>query len=151
MSKSKREVLNRELMKHEAKLRNNGKDDRWRRGEESMTNHFLDRFHDEAFPYLYKYEWEYIKGFSNLGAGDLVFSSDRYSDESTSYLVVEVKYLTEETGKTARTKRNKAKAKCEQQLENSIAAFAKQKTSSKNVFGATLMINEKICILTYKN
>lgn len=65
---------------------------------------------DEDYPfvkrglvYLQKHEYELVPGRSDLGKGDFIFANIR----GDSLAVIECKTLREDTGKSARTKRNK--------------------------------------------
>ncbi len=56
------------------------------------------------YPFVVMHEWEVEEGRSQYGQGDLVFTDGR-----GQFAVVEVKYLPEHSGRTARTKRTKAR------------------------------------------
>lgn len=59
------------------------------------------------------YEWmgEYFSHYSHYGVGDLVFKRPGFED----YLVVETKYMTTRTGRTAKTRRTRGRKKVKEQ------------------------------------
>ena len=71
------------------------------------------------FTQVYAQEWQVKPGHPNYGKGDLVFKRPGFED----YLVVETKYLTTNTGRTAQTSRNKGRNKAREQALRYGAAF----------------------------
>lgn len=69
-------------------------------------------------PLVYDYEWESVSGRSDLGRGDLIFT-----DGVSTFAVVEVKYIDDRSGKTARTKRNKSRGLVKEQAREYTAAM----------------------------
>jgi hypothetical protein len=121
-------------------------------------------YHHPTFAYLIESEWEYIPGYSNHGAGDLVFSSSlSLETQSPSWnnlaltssnlkpqiLIVEAKYLQCDSGSTARTKRTKHRGKVKEQLLNSMSAW-QRRYPSHDIFGAILS-NDRDCCLGSKH
>lgn len=64
-----------------------------------------------GFVYLWNYEYDIVPGYSNHGIGDFLFTNKT----GDSLAVVECKALTDATGKTARTSRNKDRKKLRKQ------------------------------------
>lgn len=62
------------------------------------------------YPYVYRYEYELIPGYSQYGKGDLILT-----DGIDAVLIVELKHINNGSGSTARTARRKAKRKVEDQ------------------------------------
>lgn len=60
-----------------------------------------------AFPALLKKEYHVYPPFTQYGVGDLIFKDN----SENNFLIVEVKYLSRKSGRTARTKRNKYRNK----------------------------------------
>lgn len=83
-------------------------------------------------PYIYDYEWEVVPGHSNQGKGDLVLTDGR-----DSYLIVEMKWLTEASGKTARTKRNKSRKDVVTQAIHYAKLFGNKYPDAKRIIPAT--------------
>lgn len=66
---------------------------------------------EDGFSYLWDYEYEVVPGYSQYGRGDFIFSNK----SGDSLAVVECKALTNATGKTARTSRNRDRKKLRKQ------------------------------------
>jgi hypothetical protein len=132
--------------------------------EQNLCDTFVMTYHHPTFAYLIESEWEYIPGYSNHGAGDLVFSSSlSLETQSPSWnnlaltssnlkpqiLIVEAKYLQCDSGSTARTKRTKHRGKVKEQLLNSMSAW-QRRYPSHDIFGAILS-NDRDCCLGSKH
>lgn len=70
-------------------------------------------------PYVFDYEWEVESGHSNLGRGDLVLTNG-----AGTFAVVEVKFIDDREGSTARTKRTKSRSKVQSQARQYARALA---------------------------
>jgi hypothetical protein len=72
-----------------------------------------------AHPFLIDDEWDVVAGETNQGRGDLVFT-----DGEGGYAVVEVKYLRDRSGRTARSKRTKSRKEVREQAVTYARAIA---------------------------
>ena len=113
--------------------------------EADMCERFIHNYKDRAFFYLVAYEWDHVEGMSNLGAGDLVFSSNRDLSAPCEVLVIEAKYLdldwSGSIGKPRKNHRDKVRKqihKVQKQVWSSMDAW-KRLHSSHTVYGAILM------------
>lgn len=104
---------------------------------ELLLQRQLIRNVNKLFPYtiLYAQEWEVYPGYSHLGKGDLVFKRPHFKE----FLVVETKYLTTNSGKTARNRRRMGRKKVVKQALRYGRDFKK------------LHPNVKVEIATYTN
>ncbi len=100
-------------------------------------------YQDPKYHHLVGIEWDYYEGRTDLGVGDLVFSSsssfrdESYTEEKIQTLVIEAKYFQQDSGRTARVRRTKHRSKVREQLTQSIAAW-ERKFPSHEVIGAIL-------------
>ncbi|MCE7744388.1 MAG: hypothetical protein GPJ52_04565 [Candidatus Heimdallarchaeota archaeon] len=68
------------------------------------------------YPFIVKYQYEFVPGHSNHGEGDLLLK-----DENERYLVVEVKYIDHSvSGRNQTVKRRKKRRKVEEQVEKNV-------------------------------
>jgi len=74
-------------------------------GEKFLIAFLISRLEDfspfNKYPYIFDFEYLPFPPYDNLGRGDLILTSGR-----KYYLVVEAKYLSDESGRTARKSRN---------------------------------------------
>ena len=101
----------------------------------------------ESLPYkdVYAQEWDVIPGWPQFGKGDLVFKQPGLD----KFLVVETKYLTTNTGHTARVSRNRGRQKVIEQAYRYGELFKciKQQHQRATV-DVAICTNEKgLCIL----
>jgi len=68
--------------------------------------------------YIFYHEWEVVKGMSQYGVGDLVFT-----DSKDNFLVMEVKKLSSFSGRNQSVKRRKARRKVEEQTKKYMSSF----------------------------
>lgn len=100
-------------------------------GEQEMQRFLLTNFAPPEFPYAIAAEWDFVCGFSNLGRGDLVFSSqpvDIVRHEAphqtpVSVLVVEIKFIASGSSPTNRRKRTGARQKVREQIVAAMEAW----------------------------
>ena len=64
------------------------------------------------FPYVWDYEWEVKPGYSQYGKGDLVLT-----DGKNDFMVLEAKWISRETGKTAVKRRKESRDKVRDQAK----------------------------------
>jgi hypothetical protein len=62
------------------------------------------------YPYLFSVEYMVRSPYSQFGKGDLIFTNGK-----NHFLIVELKYLTKNSGRTAQTSRRKHRRKVEEQ------------------------------------
>ncbi|MBN1328581.1 MAG: hypothetical protein JXA54_03820 [Candidatus Heimdallarchaeota archaeon] len=82
---------------------------------ETVLMAFINKYQQEfpvlaKYPYLLEFEYDVIPGRTDIGHGDLIFA-----DGKNAFLIVETKYLTESSGKTACATRNRQRGKMEEQ------------------------------------
>jgi len=73
------------------------------------------------YPYLFAVEYMVEPPFSQFGKGDLIFT-----DGKNQFLIVELKYLTKNSGNTAQTSRRKHRRKVEEQALRYGRCFKKR-------------------------
>lgn len=78
------------------------------------------------YPLVTDYEYDVEPGKTNSGRGDLILT-----DGENNYLIVEVKFLSENSGKTARTRRKTQKNKVYEQALNYKEKFQKKFPKAK--------------------
>ena len=89
------------------------------------------------YPYIYDYEYYVFPPYSQYGMGDLIFTNGE-----EKYLIVELKYLTQRSGKTARTSRRKHRNKVLEQAF-SYGTIFKRHNPGANV-SALAVTNENL-------
>ncbi len=89
-----------------------------------------------TYPYLYEYEWEVVPNRPQKGKGDLVFT-----DGKQSFLIVECKYINQNSGKTARIVRRNKRRKVERQAISYALKYA-QRNPAAILIGYVHITNE---------
>jgi hypothetical protein len=102
---------------------------------------------DKRLPYtqLYAQEWEVEPGLPQFGKGDLVFKRPGFEE----YLVVETKYITDNTGRVAITNRKRSRKKVLEQARRYGAALQRRYPEA-DVKIATYTNESGLCMLASK-
>jgi hypothetical protein len=113
-------------------------------GEQDMMLSLLRGHDDPEFRFAAACEWEYEPGRADLGRGDLVFAAHRHVQYGKDHapcpvLVVELKFLTDRSGATARVSRTKKRNKVRDQAYSSGSAWLLRHP------------NDQVYIATYTN
>ncbi|MHA1647139.1 MAG: hypothetical protein ACTSVL_06175 [Promethearchaeota archaeon] len=96
------------------------------------------------YPYLFAVEYMVHPPYSQFGKGDLIFTNGK-----NHFLVVELKYLTKNSGKTAQTSRRKHRRKVEEQAFRYGICFKGQHPEYK--IAALAITNENLKHKYYSN
>ena len=75
----------------------------------------------KEYPYLFAFEYMVQPPFSQFGRGDLIFTNG-----NNQFLIVELKYLTRNSGRTSQTSRRRHRRKVEEQALRYGRCFKKE-------------------------
>jgi hypothetical protein len=122
-----------------------------KRSEVDLMELLLDFFHDDRWPHAVDAEYDSTAGRMDLGRGDLVFASSKAPRDrgvingdwpACDVLVVEVKWLTAETGPTASAARTKGRKKVKAQV-SAYAGKWHERHPNDRVWGLAFLNDRK--------
>jgi len=99
--------------------------------DENLLTAFFVRYQKKIppinkYPYIFRYEYEVNPGYSNHGKGDLIFT-----DGKNNFCIVEIKFLTEKSGRNYCVKRTQKRKKVRWQERYYKSCFQKKNPTDK--------------------
>ncbi len=89
------------------------------------------------YRYIIGYEWDVVKGMTQYGVGDLLFT-----DGKDHYLVMEVKKLSIFSGRNQCVARRKARRKVEEQAQHYMSEYRSINPLAKSIKGVAVASDE---------